>query len=138
MSRLFRVSPLKIKTAKYNSCLAFFNLGRVFLNFGEIEPAVSYKLLLVKKRVSVSSYNNNNSVHFPRKMVARWLWYIFVIISFITGISCMEDGVSYVVGSGKLDCFHRVIRNGTTLDFEMEVSEVCESFVSSHGVKLRI
>ena len=46
----------------------------------------------------------------------------------------MEDGVSYVVGSGKLDCFHRVIKNGTTLDFEMEVSEVRENFVSSQGV----
>eukprot|EP00795_Rhopilema_esculentum_P012592 gene12592-3295_t len=33
----------------------------------------------------------------------------------------MEDGVSYIIGPGKVDCFHHSIANGTVLDFEMEV-----------------
>ena len=54
-------------------------------------------------------------------MVANFLSHIFLFFVLVKGILCMEDGVSYIIGSGKVDCFHRMIKNGTMLDFEMEV-----------------
>ena len=49
MSNSFRVSTRKIKTANYNSFLAFLIWVGLFLNFREIEPSVSYKQFLIKK-----------------------------------------------------------------------------------------
>ena len=49
MSRLFRVSTRKIKTANDNNFLAFSIWVGLFLNFREIEPIVSYKLFHIEK-----------------------------------------------------------------------------------------
>ena len=39
------------------------------------------------------------------------------------GILSMEDGVSYIIKPGSIDCFYRELANGTTVDFEMEVGK---------------
>ena len=49
MSKLFCMSG-KIKTENYKSFLAFQILVGLFLNFRKIEPTVSYKLFLIKKK----------------------------------------------------------------------------------------
>ena len=39
-------------------------------------------------------------------------------------IQCMEDGTTYIIGPGRIDCFHRELKNGTNMDFEMEVRQL--------------
>ena len=61
-----------------------------------------------------------------KEMIFFLLKLLFVNVLF-DQLSCMEDGVSYIIGPGKVDCFHHSIANGTVLDFEMEVSTLCVS-----------
>lgn len=47
---------------------------------------------------------------------------LFVLICILIVISCeIEDGISYIVGAGKRDCFYRVLRIGDMMDFDMQV-----------------
>ena len=55
MSRLFRVSTLKIETANYKSFLAFSIWLGLFPNFRKIEPTVSYNQFPIKN-ACISSY----------------------------------------------------------------------------------
>ncbi len=50
---------------------------------------------------------------------------ICLIVLFVVynNVSCMEDGTSYIIRPGKIDCFHRELKRGTNLDFEMEVKK---------------
>ena len=49
--------------------------------------------------------------------------FVFVWMKIDIGIFGMEDGVSYIIKPGRIDCFYRELTNGTTVDFEMEVKK---------------
>lgn len=47
---------------------------------------------------------------------------LFLLICILVIISCeIEDGISYIVGAGKRDCFYRVLKAGDMMDFDMQV-----------------
>ena len=53
---------------------------------------------------------------------------LFVLICVLVIVSCeIEDGISYIVGAGKRDCFYRVLRTGDMMDFDMQVMDVYSS-----------
>ena len=53
---------------------------------------------------------------------------LFVLICVLVIVSCeIEDGISYIVGAGKRDCFYRVLRTGDMMDFDMQVTDVYSS-----------
>ena len=51
-------------------------------------------------------------------MLLHWLVLFGIITSVLTEI---EDGVSYVVGPGKRDCFYRILKIGDRMDFDLQV-----------------
>lgn len=74
---------------------------------------------------SPSNINNKYLLHVltikQSKMAAKTWLKLASVFCVVNQLMSMEDGVSYIIGSGKEDCFHSLINNGTTLDFEMEV-----------------
>ncbi|XP_004206957.2 transmembrane emp24 domain-containing protein 5 [Hydra vulgaris] len=47
---------------------------------------------------------------------------VYLIFYFVAAILCeIEDGVQYIVGAGKMDCFYRKLSKGDMMDFDLQV-----------------
>ena len=47
---------------------------------------------------------------------------LFILLPILLVEGEIEDGVSYLVGAGKVDCFYREFKKGDKMDFDMQVS----------------
>lgn len=84
-------------------------------------------MFTIKKLFTTCFFSNNNKKKKRKKqniLVKNSMVFsaLLIVLSLLLYTHCeIEDGISYVVGPGKRDCFYRVLAVGDIMDFDLQV-----------------